>query len=122
MSKFLIFATSNELVRIPEDAIVFIEADGNYSSIKMVDGSEYVLTLQLGQMEKRLSEMIDNDDKRFIRIGKSLIVNHDFITFINPSRQKLFLSDCRNFKHELSASREALKALKDFIEKEGYDE
>ena len=118
MSMNLLFSTSTELIRIPADAVVFISADGNYSSIKMADGGEYILTLQLGQMEKKISEMVDDNDNRFIRIGKSLIVNHDYITFLNPSRQKMILSDGKTFRHELSASKEALKALKELIEKE----
>lgn len=114
----LIFSTSTELVRISRDAVVYISADGNYSSVHNFDGSEYVLTMQLGQIEKRIAETADDNDNRFIRIGKSLIINREFITLINPARQKLVLSDCRSFRHELSASREALKSLKDFIEKE----
>ena len=117
MSKNLVFSTTTELIRVPSNSVAFILADGNYSKIKMADGSEYVLTLQLGQMETRISETI-MDDNSFIRIGKSLIVNTQFITFINPARQKLVLSDCQTFRYELSASREALKALKEYIEKE----
>ena len=118
MSKNLLFTTSTELIRVPSESVVFISADGNYSSIKLRDGGEYVLTLQLGQIEKRISEMVEDNDNRFIRIGKSLIVNCDFITLINPTRQKMVVSDCRTFRYELSASRDALKALKDLIEKE----
>ncbi|MCM1290456.1 MAG: LytTR family transcriptional regulator [Prevotella sp.] len=118
MDKSILFSTSSELIRVPSEAVVFITADGNYSTITMADGSEYVLTMQLGQIERSISERVDGDDNRFIRIGKSLIVNRDFIIFINPSRQKLTLSDCRTFKHDVSASREALKALKNYIEKE----
>ncbi|MCH5222970.1 MAG: LytTR family transcriptional regulator [Muribaculaceae bacterium] len=116
MSKKLIFSSASELVSVPADSVVYIVADGNYSSIVMANGSKYVLTIQLGQMEKRISERIE--DNRFVRIGKSLIINRDFITQIAPSRQRLTLSDCRDFHHELSASREALKVLKEFIEKE----
>lgn len=118
MSMNLVFTTSTELIRLPSDTVVYISADGNYSTIHSADGSEYVITLQLGQMEKRIGEMVDYHDNRFIRIGKSLIVNQTYITFINPARQRMILSDCRSFRHELSASREALKALKDFIENE----
>lgn len=118
MRKDLLFFTSTELIRVKADAVVFITADGNYSAITMADGSDYVLTLQLGQIEKRISEMVEEGDNRFIRIGKSLIINREFITFINPSRQKLTLSDCRTFRHNVSASREALKSLKELIEKE----
>ncbi len=119
MRKFLLFFTSTELVRVPCEAVVFIVADGNYSAITMADGSNYVLTMQLGQIERRISELVESNDNRFIRIGKSLIVNRDFITLINPARQKLVLSDGLSFRQEVSASREALKALKDLVEKIG---
>lgn len=112
------FSTSTEIVRVPADEVVFISASGNYCSIKTSDGGEYVLTIQLGQMESRIAEMLEPDDNRFLRIGKSLIVNLDFITFINPARQRMILSDCRSFRHELSASKEALKAVKEHLEKE----
>lgn len=118
MGRQLLFTTATELIRVPSESLVFISADGNYSSVTMADGGKYVLTLQLGQVEKRISEMLDENDNRFVRIGKSIIVNLDFITYINPMRQKLSLSDCKSFRHELTASREALKVLKDFMAKE----
>lgn len=118
MNKRLVFTTSTEILRVPAEAVVFITADGNYSAINMADGGCFVLTLQLGQIERRIADMLDSNDNRFIRIGKSLIVNRDFIAFINPPRQKMVLSDCRTFRHEVSASKEALKALKELIEKE----
>ena len=118
MNKRLIFTTSTEIVRVPPESVVFITADGNYSALTMADGENFVLTLQLGQIERRLADMLDKDDHRFIRIGKSLIVNRDFIAFIHPVRQRMILSDCRNFRHEVSASKDALKALKELLEKE----
>ncbi|MBD5502106.1 MAG: LytTR family transcriptional regulator [Lachnospiraceae bacterium] len=116
--KFIVFSTSTEIIRIPTDTVIYITADGNYSSIHTVDGEHFVLTIQLGQIERRLAEMLDKDDHRFIRIGKSLIVNRDFIALIHPVRQKMILSDCRSFRHEVTASKEALKALKELLEKE----
>ena len=118
MNKRLIFATATEIVRIPAESVVFVTADGNYSIFTLADGENFVLTIQLGQIERRIAEMLDKEDHRFIRIGKSLIVNRDFIAFIHPIRQKMILSDCRSFRHEVSASKEALKALKDLLEKE----
>lgn len=114
----LIFSTTTELIRIPSDSVVFISADGNYSSIFTADGAEYVITMQLGQVERKISETVKTNGTLFIRIGKSLIVNRQYITYIYPSRQKLTLSDCLTFRREVSASREALKALKEYIEKE----
>lgn len=114
----MLFSTSTELIRVPDEAVIYVAADGNYSVITMADGGNYVLTMQLGQVERRISERTEHDENQFIRIGKSLIVNYSYITYINPARQKLVLSDGRSFRHEVSASREALKALKDLLEKE----
>lgn len=118
MTGHLIFSTSTEIIRIPADSLVFVTADGNYSAITTIDGSKYVLTMQLGQIERHISESVAEGDNRFVRIGRGLIINREYISYINPIRQKLILSDCRTFHHEVSASREALKALKDFVEQE----
>ena len=119
MGTKLIFSSSTELFRIPADALVFVRADGNYSTVTMADRSEFVLTLQLGQIEKLIHDSIDGTENDcFIRIGKSLIINRNFISHINVARQKMVLSDCRSFRHEVSASKEALKALKALIEQE----
>lgn len=118
MNKYLVFTTASEIVRVPADALVFVTADGNYSSITMADGERYALTLQLGHIERHIAGMLESTDNRFIRIGKSLIVNRDFIAFINPQRQRMVLSDCRSFRHEVSASKDALKALKELMEKD----
>lgn len=117
MKRRLVFATSSEFVRIAPDAVVCIVADGNYSIVTTADKERYVLTLQLGHIERLVADMLDASDNRFIRIGKSLIVNRDFIVFINPQRQKMVLSDCRTFRHEVSASKEALRAMKELLEK-----
>lgn len=53
MEQRLIFSTSAELVRVAASAVVYITANGNYSTMRMADGSEYVLTLQLGRIERR---------------------------------------------------------------------
>ncbi|MDE5986202.1 MAG: LytTR family transcriptional regulator [Prevotella sp.] len=118
MEKRLVFTTATEIVRIPSETVVYVSADGNYSIVTMADGESFVLTMQLGHVERRIAELLDSDDNRFIRIGKSLIVNSDFIAFINPQRQKMVLSDCRTFRHELTASKEALRALKELLDKE----
>ncbi|MDE5607561.1 MAG: LytTR family transcriptional regulator DNA-binding domain-containing protein [Muribaculaceae bacterium] len=116
MDRNLLFATSSELVRVPSEALVSVRADGNYSAVRLADGSEYYLTLQLGQIERRIAEQSADGDNKFIRIGKSLIVNREFIIYINHARQKLVMSDGRSFRFEESASREALRSLREYIE------
>ena len=118
MKKHLIISTSIDLVRIVPETIVYISSDGNYSTIVQVNGEEHMQTFQLGQIEKMIASQLGSEGSIFIRIGKSLIINRSFIYYINPSKQKLTLSDATTFSYTVTASKEALKQLKEFIEKE----
>ena len=114
----LIISTSIDLVRIAPEHIVYISSDGNYSTLVQTDGEMRMLSFQLGQVEKMIADQLGRDGNNLIRIGKSLIINRLYIYYINIAKQKLVLSDVASFSHTVSASKEALKSLKDLIEKE----
>ncbi len=118
MPKQLIISTSNDLVRIAPDRIVYISSDGNYSTLVQTDGEMRMLSFQLGQIEKMIASQLGSEGNSFIRIGKSLIINRSYIYYINVPKQKLVLSDVTTFSHTVTASREALKQLKELLEKE----
>ena len=118
MNKQLVISTSIDLVRIAPDKIVYIASDGNYSTLIQSDGEMRMLSFQLGQIERMISSQLGSDGNQFIRIGKSLIINRSFIYYINIPKQKLILSDTSNINHTVTASKEALKLLKELIEKE----
>lgn len=118
MNRFLIISTSIDLVRIVPERIVYISSDGNYSTLVQTDGEMRMLSYQLGQIEKMISIQLGTDGNIFIRIGKSLIINRSFVYYINVAKQKLTLSDALTFSHTVSASKEALKQLKELLEKE----
>ena len=118
MQSKLIISTTIELVRISPTKIVYISSDGNYSTLMQVDGELRILSHQLGQIEKMIETQLRNDSNNFIRIGKSLIINRAYIYYINVAKQKLILSDAATFNYSVPASREALKQLKDLVEKE----
>lgn len=118
MKKHIVISTSLDLVRIAPERVVYVASDGNYSTIVQSDGETRVLTFQLGQIEKIMSEQLGSEGNTFIRIGKSLIINRSYIYYINVQKQKLILSDNATFSHSVSASKEALKQLKELLEKE----
>lgn len=118
MTKQLIISTSNDLVRIAPDRIVYVSSDGNYSTLVQADGEMRMLSFQLGQIEKMIASQLGSEGNSFIRIGKSLIINRSYIYYINVPKQKLVLSDVSTFSHTVTASREALKQLKELLEKE----
>lgn len=118
MKKQLVISTSIDMLRISPDKIVYILADGNYSTLVQSDNNKFVLSYQLGQIEKLMSTQLGGDGNIFIRIGKSLIINRSYIYYINIPKQKIVLSDTSSFSHSLTASKEALKQLKELLEKE----
>ena len=48
MKKHLVISTSVDLVRIAPERIVYIAADGNYSTLVQVNNEERMLSFQLG--------------------------------------------------------------------------
>lgn len=118
LKKYLIISTATDLVRIAPEKIVFISSDGNYCNLMQADNESRLLTFQLGQIENMIRDQLGTEGNLFIRIGRGLIINRNYIYYINVQSQKLILSDNNRFSHTVSASREALKQLKDLIEKE----
>ncbi len=114
----LIISTNSDLLRLRCDSIVCVEADGNYSQVRLSGGETRLVTMQLGQMEQLIARQLGAHGSRFIRIGRSLIVNREHIWHINLGQQKLEFCDAMSQRHSVQASREALKDLKDLIEKE----
>lgn len=119
MKPQLIISNTAELVRLHSEDILSIEADGNYSNLYIVGEEERMVLGQLGQLERMIGEQLGEEASAFIRVGRSLIINRNYIYYINPSRQVLIMRDPNGRKHEIKkASHESLKSLKEFIEHE----
>ncbi len=117
MQKYLIITNSNELVRVSTNRVVYINSDGNYSTLVLTNGDEKVFSFNLAAFQKLIEQQLQSDAQIFIRIGKSLIINRTYIHYINISKQQLVLSDKSfNQSFTLSASKEALKQLKTVLE------
>jgi len=119
MLKYLVLINSNEVVRVSPDRIAYISSDGNYSTMMLIDNEQHLFSFNLSAFEKVIEQQLESDAQTFIRLGKSLIVNARYIYYINISKQQLILSDIGFAeKFTLSASKEALKALRNMLEKQ----
>lgn len=118
MARFLIISTTNELVRIAPERVVYIQSDGNYSTLMQTDEQLRTLNFQLGQIEEMIERQLGSKENVFIRIGRGIIINRSYIHYINVAKQKLVLSDATHFSHTVAVSKEALKQLKEHLEKE----
>ena len=115
--KVLIISNANELVRIKPERVVYVESDGNYSTMVLHDKTEQIFTMNLAHCQQLMEEQLGKDAMTFIRIGKQLIVNRAYIFKINPNKQQLIMSDMDvNIAFDLQASKEALKQLKALLE------
>ena len=118
-SKVLIISNANELVRVSPESIVYVESDGNYSTMVLHDKTEHVFTMNLAHCQQMMEDQLSKEAMTFIRIGKSLNVNRAYIFKINVNKQQLVMSNMEvNQAFTLQASKEALKQLKTLIESE----
>lgn len=114
--EILKISTSVGLFRVPTDDIAYIEASGNYCDVHLFNGESVTMTFQLHYFVEALEKLKQNF---FARVGKSLIVNKNFVYSINITNQDLKLMDHRMSQwFKLRASKEALKELKNILEQE----
>lgn len=122
MRETVIISNTNELVRMRAERIIYVQSDGNYSTFVLNDKTEQVFTMNLARSMDVLEQQLGREAQRFIRIGKSLIVNSQYIYRVNVQRQHLVMSDLtENQAFTLQASREALRQLKSLLESERRD-
>lgn len=74
--KYLLLNYYDETIRIPLHEIVYIDVDRNYVTIH--SNQDYTIKKTLGEIEKEL-------DKRFFRIGRSVIVNLKYISRVTKT-------------------------------------
>lgn len=124
--------TSTELLRVATTEIVYVKAEGNYSEFVLINGRKHRITRQLHTIEGYFQQLHRNF---FRRVGRSLIVNMRYIYRINLTEQVLQFAGPHLVKdistafaeertkrfediYKLTVSRDALKELKDTLEKE----
>ena len=118
--EWLKITTNSEIIRIPTDEIIFIKGDGNYSDIFLANGKKENVISQLHDLMDKLTAL---NYSPFYRVGKSLIINRDYIIKVNPGLQTIILSNSRLEKDILiKASKDALKNLKEKLETETEEE
>lgn len=111
-TEYLYINTRDELLRFDCSKIVYLEGDGNYTNIVLVNKLKASVCMNLSDMQRLISESLRERASMFARIGKRFIVNLNFIYQINVLRQVLTVSDGVHFAFQLGISKEALRQLK----------
>ncbi len=113
--EYLILNSRDELLRMDISRIVYFEADGNYTNIYMCNKMKGTVCMNLARMQEALTLQMKEKATRFARIGKSYIVNLNYVYSIQMLKQRLVLSDQLTFAFQIAVSKEALKALRDLF-------
>lgn len=92
------------LIMIAPDEILHIVADGNYSYIHLLDGSQQTVTIQLGRLMCRLPS------SSFMRVSRSSIINLKYLRSIDKKKLECTLSNSGK-KVSVAISRESIKLL-----------
>ena len=119
MDRYLIIKTRDELLRIKNNDILYLEADRNYTKLLLTEGIQFTFAINLGKIEEMLANQMRNAKSMLIRVGKSYIINKNYILQINLPRQKLLLLPPSGKPRELIIPKEPLKVLKETLEQEG---
>ena len=122
-------------MRVAVDEIVYVKADGNYCDLVMINGRSRKMTFQLHHFEDNF-KLLQNAHE-FIRVGRSLIVNRQYVQVIDLLEQTIIFggkhivrgprvdypngqttATLRNRQdiYTVKVSRDALKVLKEQLE------
>ena len=111
----LFFNTRDELTVIDSAEIAVVQANGNYSKVLTIYRREIMLTSGISKVEQVLKNLKEKKSK-FVRVGRSLIVNHSFLQKIDLMKQVMVLSGQGN-EIKVNVSKKTLKIYKDAIAK-----
>ena len=104
------------LTMVPTDDIAYTEVSGNSCDVHLFNWESVTMTFQLHYFVEAFNKQKQNF---FTCVGKSLIVNTNYVYAINITNQDLKLMDHRMIQgFRLKASKEALKELKTILEQE----
>ena len=118
MDRYLIIKTRDELLRMRISNILYLEADRNCTKLLLTEGIQFTFAINIGKIERMLDTQASDSGSQLVRVGKSYIINKNYILQINLPKQKLLLLVPGSKPRELIVPREPLKALKESLEQD----
>ncbi|WP_321300146.1 LytTR family transcriptional regulator DNA-binding domain-containing protein [Marinifilum fragile] len=89
---------------IKPEEILFCKADRNYTDIKLVDGTSLTTSTTLGSVVQQLTSKV------FFRIGRSAVINLDYLKSVNRKDKQCLLS-CNSEIYKLPMSPNRVQEL-----------
>ncbi|HEX2640268.1 MAG TPA: response regulator [Pyrinomonadaceae bacterium] len=96
----------DDIILVPVGDVASVTADGELLNIFTRANQKYVINYRLKDLESRL------DEKQFVRLSRSAIVNLDMVDRISPMPGGTFLVSLKNGQ-EIASSRQQSRSLRD---------
>lgn len=107
----------DEVIIIDLSKVAFFQAKGCYALVNFIEGETTLLTTSLGKLEELVTTAYSCSGKlsQFIRLGRSLIINQDFLSSLNIIKRKITLSDRSGHSFILELSKPTIKKYKEML-------
>lgn len=112
----LYFDSRDELTCIDPDLVAAVQANGNYSRVIYITKREVMLTYSISKLETLLKST-NNKKNRFIRLGRSFIINHSFLHKVDVLKQQIVLSGGDKNELRIKLPKQILKSYKNAVVK-----
>ncbi|NCD43474.1 MAG: response regulator transcription factor [Bacteroidia bacterium] len=100
--------TRTGFVCFASEEIVYLQAEGSYTRLKVLSGEEHLIPNNIGKVETILP------DNGYARLGRSLVVNLNYVAGFDR-KQKTITLICDDLSITLSVPVKALKILESWI-------
>ena len=107
----LYFETRDDLTCIETDMVAAVQANGNYSRVVYITKREVMITCGISKIEEIL-KLYNNAQNKYIRLGRSFIINHSYLQKIDVLKQQVILSDCDKNEIRIMIPKQVLKSYK----------
>lgn len=121
MKEYLIIYTTRELVHVASDDVVYILAEGNYTTFYLPLGHSILVRGGIVDIKNIIQSQLNDTCNDFIQIGRSVVINRKHLTHINLSKNTVVLSDGISQYYTVEGPHEALKKVKILLENEVAD-
>lgn len=108
--------TRDELQVVDLSKVVCVRAEGNYCKASYMSGENQLLNFNLARMESYIERAAASDKEvQFMRLGRSLIINHRWVVGINLLRQELLMSDYEGHSMVVPLPKAVLRQYKNIL-------
>ncbi|MBQ6063716.1 MAG: LytTR family transcriptional regulator DNA-binding domain-containing protein [Prevotella sp.] len=112
----LYLSNRDSLLCIDLESIALLKAEGNYTRLYYINQHDTLLAYGIGYLFEVLSKMSPGN-YHFVRLGRSIIINHTYLQKIDLQKQILELANQGKDKVRISIPKNVLRSYKTTVEK-----